>query len=199
MKPDAILCIAAAGAACAMLGAGPACAQSTGDSATVDALAMLVRADEPLALTSGAPLHFGQVTIPRGGNVSCIYAVRGDGTRAVSQNNVSYGEGATPAGCSYRDDRSDRASLTLRCEAERQVAFTLQSQSSGLQGSAVFFESVADDVAVDEQSRSSWDHRCTGTDMILRIGGQLQIHSEAQPTGAEGVQVGSITIEAFYP
>lgn len=178
--------------------ASPAHAQSTGDSATVDAIANLVLADQPLALTGIAPLNFGQVTIPRQGNAVCSYILRGDGNRGLTEGNVGYGEGPSPAGCSYRDNRTTRASMALRCEADRVVILQIRSESSGVQGRDVFFETFDDFVEVDGQERYTWDQRCTGAEMILRIGGQLAVRGEARPTETE-VQVGAITIEAFYP
>jgi hypothetical protein len=201
MQRHALWRCAFAIAGCALPVAAPALAQSTAgnNSASVDALANLVRAEEPLTLAGGGPLTFGQVTIPRAGAENCTYSVLGNGIRRIAQDGVSYGDGPSPAGCSYLGSQPERASMSLRCEADRQVVVSLRSESSGLQGSAVFFESSRDDLEVDGQDVSAWDQRCTGKDMVLRIGGQLQIRSDAQPTGTDAVQVGIIVVEAFYP
>lgn len=179
------------------LAAVPAHAQSS-DSATVDAIAHLVTADQPLSLTAVSALNFGQVVIPAQGNVTCTYEIRGDGNLGVRQGGTDYGLAPTPAGCTFRDGNAARATLTLLCEADRLVAISLRSQTSGIQGNAVVFETFDDFLEVDGQERYDWNQNCTGRDMTLRLGGRLAIQGEARPTG-EGVEVGSVTIEAFYP
>jgi len=186
-------------AAAAALALQPgALAAQTSDNATVEALANLVAADQPLSLTGVAPLNFGQVVIPRRGDIACGYDILGDGQRSVSEGTVNHGEGPTPSGCSYRDTSSERASLTLRCEADRPITLTIRAESNNLQGGAVRFATFDDYIEVDGQERYSWDERCTGEEMTLRVGGFLIVEGEAVPSGGE-VQVGAITLEAFYP
>ena len=167
------------------------------DSATVDAIANLVAADQPLSLTGVAPLNFGQVTIPRAGNVTCSYEIRLDGNRSVAEGTVDQGQGPSPAGCAYRDERTQRASLTLRCEADRQVGLTIRSSSSGEQGNAVRFSTFENFIEVNGQEIYSWDGRCNGDEVALRVGGQLLVQGEARPTETD-VVVGAIVVEAFY-
>ncbi|AUX68300.1 hypothetical protein CHX26_01105 [Porphyrobacter sp. HT-58-2] len=168
------------------------------ESATVDALANLVQADQPLTLTGIAPLNFGQVAIPRVGNVTCTYDLRSDGNRTLVEGSIDQGAGPSPAGCAYRDDRTDRARLTLRCETDRQVEIAVRSQSAGVQGTAVLFETFENYIEVDGQERFAWDRRCTGEEMVVRVGGQLVVQGEARPTDGE-IVVGAIILEAFYP
>lgn len=167
------------------------------ESATVDAVANLVAADQPLSLTGVAPLNFGQVTIPRVGNVVCAYEIRLDGNRSVAEGTVDQGQGPSPAGCAYRDESTQRASLTLRCEADRQVGLTIRAESSGAQGNAVRFATFENFIEVDGQEIYSWDGRCNGDEIALRVGGQLLVQGEARPTETD-VVVGAIIVEAFY-
>lgn len=176
------------------LTAAPLAAQ---ESATVDAVANLVAADQPLSITGVAPLNFGQVTIPRVGNVVCSYEIRSDGNRSLAEGTVDQGQGPSPAGCSYRDERTQRASLSLRCEADRQVGLAIRSDTSGVQGNAVRFATFENFIEVNGQEIYSWDGRCTGDEVVLRVGGQLLVQGEARPTETE-IVVGAIILEAFY-
>ncbi|WP_233994201.1 hypothetical protein [Porphyrobacter sp. AAP60] len=179
-----------------LLQPGVLAAQSS-DSATVDALANLVAAEQPLSLVGVAALNFGDIAIPDNRDALCAYDIASDGAQSVGENNQNFGEGPSPSQCAFRSGNADRAQFVLRCQQGQQVAFKLETRSVTPNGSDVFFVSFEDYIEVAGKSIYEWDGHCQDSDIAVRLGGQLLVRGTAQPSNGN-VEVGTILLEAFY-
>lgn len=183
----------------ALLNPAMLAAQSS-DSASIDAIANLVQSDTGLSITGIAALNFGQVTIPDNQDILCVYDIASDGRRTITDTRQAgqiFGDGPTPAKCTFRDGSAERASFALRCEEGRSVSFNVSSQSATPDGSAVFFETFENYMEVDGTFIYAWENRCPDRDIELRIGGRLMVRGTAEPSVGT-MQVGTIQIEAQY-
>lgn len=188
--------LASMAAAALLLQPGVLAAQSS-DSATVEALANLVAAEQPLSLTGVAALSFGDIAIPANRDALCLYDIASDGAQSVGENNQNFGEGPSPSQCAFRTGNADRAQFVLRCQPGQQVSFNLETRSVTPSDSDVFFVSFEDYMEVAGKSIYEWDGQCQASDIAVRLGGQLLVRGTAQPSNGN-VEVGTILLEAFY-